>query len=178
MRCWIMGLVLASAAVAAHAQVYKTTDKNGHTIYSDAPKTQQSAELKLPTLNTVQGNRAAQAVPVDPPSHALAPLPTPAVNGYSVEIISPRAEASIPAGQQDLPVVVDIQPPLDPAHTLVYSLNGERLLESGSTSVVLNGVPRGSLTLQVEVLDEMGDVTEASEPRVVHMLRFPRKPQN
>lgn len=164
-----LGLLLLMA-LPLSANVYKSYDKDGNVVYSDAPKNDQAKAVALPTLNTLSPSSAA----VSGPSAAAPSLAFPAAAGdFEVTLISPRAESSIAAAQNDLPIVVAVSPQLGEYQTLQYLLNGEVMQETQSTNIVINQPPRGSVTLQVNVVDEMGDVISSSPAIVVHLLRFP-----
>lgn len=171
-RCAVLGLLLCLASPLA-ANVYKSYDKDGNVIYSDAPKNHQSKEVALPTLNTVPSVSPSSASAIPELKMAQTTGDRAEATAFEVSIISPRPEASIPAAQMDLPIVVSVNPQLGEYQTLQYLLNGELVQETQSTNIVINQPPRGSVTLQVNVVNEMGDVISSSPAVVAHLLRFP-----
>lgn len=154
----------------ALASVYKSYDKDGNVVYSDSPKGKHATEVKLPPINTVSSNTQAAAVA----SYSLAPTDERAVDGdYQIRITSPRPDASIPAAQQDIAVLVEIEPSLSDVHTLIYTLDGEVLQETQLSNILISNPPRGTVILGVEVIDEDGNVITRADPVTVHLLRFP-----
>lgn len=163
-------LLMACWGSLALAGVYKSYDKDGNVVYSDSPKGKNATEVILPRINTVPSN--TQDTPVS--SHSLAQADEDMTEGdYQIRITSPRPEASIPAAQQDIAVVVEIEPSLSDTHSLLYTLNGDIVQETQLSNILISHPPRGSLILGVEVIDEDGNVITRADPVTVHLLRFP-----
>jgi len=169
MRVLLMFLMVV--AWAASADVYKTVDKDGHVIYSDSPTTDKAQKVELREINTV------------PPAELMPNSTSMESSGvreekitYSIEIVSPRADVTIPPGQRDLAIAVSMDRPLRGDHLLVYFMNGELLEETTMTSIVVKDVPRGSHTLVVEAIDESGQSLGTSAPVIVNVIRPTIKP--
>ena len=81
----------------------------------------------------------------------------------SIEIVSPRAEETLWNIEGILNVTVALEPVLQPGHEVRVYFNGEQQPVSG-TSFQLDEVWRGVHNLQVEVLDETGQMMIRSRP--------------
>lgn len=164
MRVWWLLLILI--APLATADVYKTVDKDGRTVYTDKPKTDNAEKLELREINTVPG---AQPLPNSSP--AISVDSRPAQVDYRIEIISPRSDVTIPVGQRDLAIATVLQPALREGHLLVYFMNGELLEETTMNNIIVKDVPRGTHTLVVEAIDVNGQSLGTSPPVIVNVIR-------
>ncbi len=160
--------VLASlVAVESVADIYKSIDENGNTVYSDRP--QPGAEkVDLPPATTYS---PPPLPPVLPKSTETAPaiggeLPipkdgAPALTAYAkLVIVEPALEATIWNTGGIVPVAVVLEPELDAAkgHRIAVDFNGERLPAelTKNQEFTLTGVERGTHTLQAHVIDASG----------------------
>ncbi len=148
------------------ADVYKTIDKDGRVIYSDSPTSDKAQKVELREINTVPG---AEPLPNSTPVDSFASQEAKVT--YQIEIISPRAEVTIPPGQRDLAIAVNLSQPLRESHLLVYFMDGELLEETSMTNIIVKEVPRGSHTLVVEVIDASGQSLGTSAPVIVNVIR-------
>lgn len=168
MRTFLLTSMLLMASLLATAQpIYKTVDDEGHVSYSDKPPrgNQPPESPELPPVNSVP----EQAVPSGRPSDSEADA-TPQLQ-YSIEIVAPQPDSSVPPGQRDLPISVDLQPVLLPEHTLVYYLDDEPVAEIRSTQHIVREIYRGTHSVRVEVLDARGRVLGATNPVTIHVHR-------
>lgn len=163
MRSFLMLILLAQAATA---DVYKTVDKDGNVKYTDKPKTENAEKIELREVNTVPGAAPLpQSVPVE------SYTPQQAAINYQVGVISPRSDVTIPVGQRDLAIAVNVTPGLQQGHLLVYFMNGELLEETTMNNIIVKDVPRGTHTLVVEAIDENGQSLGTSAPSIVNVIR-------
>jgi hypothetical protein len=163
MRILCLCLLLLSSWVAA--EVYKTVDKDGRTVYTDKPKTDNAEKVELRGLNTVPS-----ATP-EPDYYPRVSRETPEQINYNIEIISPRNDVAIPVGQRDLAIAITLSPALQPDHLLVYFMNGELLEETTMNNIIVKDVPRGTHTLVVEAIDQRGQSLGTSAPTLVNVIR-------
>jgi hypothetical protein len=159
--CCVLSLLCLSVSAA---EIYKTRDKNGNLVYTDQPPAGNSEIVKLPPINTVPSTTNA---PVYSPNER----PAEQEENYQLYIISPRENVTIPPGQRDLAIAVNLSKALEPEHLLMYFINGELLEETRSTSIVVQEVYRGSHTLVVEVMDANGKSLGRSPEVVVNVIR-------
>lgn len=168
MRHFLLLVTLMLVSLLTMAQpIYKTVDEEGRVTYSDKPPRgdRNGASAELPPVNNVPGQAAPPRRPV--PSDGEAPEPV----NYSIEIIAPSPDSSVPPGQRDLPISVQLQPALQPGHTLTYYLDGDPVAETQSTQHIVKEIYRGTHTIRVEVLGPRGQVLAATAPVTVHVHR-------
>lgn len=164
MRIFLLCLVMIAPWVTA--EVYKTVDKDGRTVYTDKPKTENAEKLQLREINTVPG---AQPLPNSSPVDSF--QSRPAAVSYQIDIVSPRNDVSIPVGQRDLGIAVTLKPAMQGGHLLVYFMNGELLEETTASNIIVKDVPRGTHTLVVEAIDADGQSLGTSAPVIVNIIR-------
>jgi len=148
------------AAGAVYAQAYRWVDADGVTHYSDRP--QPGAErIELP-------KGPAQRSTVTRPARAAATQSTQTVTeepdeGYeSLGIVSPAAEETLWNIEGTLSVTLSLQPALQPGHRVRVYFDGEPQLVTG-TSFEIQEVYRGVHNLQVEVIDQAGQLQIRSQ---------------
>ncbi|TBU87421.1 DUF4124 domain-containing protein [Phytopseudomonas dryadis] len=144
----LLACLLLILALPVSAQIYKYTDSNGNTVFTNQPPDgidAQSVELKQ--TNTVQPPPA----PATPPSSA----PQAAEQApYRVLALTdlPDGEA-LRANNGTFSVGVHIVPRLSPGHSLRLLLDGKPYgRPSNVTRLQLSQIDRGEHSLAVEVL--------------------------
>jgi hypothetical protein len=162
----LCGVLCACCVFANATEIYKTKDKNGNWIYTDQPPSADSEQVKLPPINTLPP--AQNHVPI---SNSTRDRAAAQDEHYEVRIISPRENVTIPPGQRDLAIAVNLSRPLDPDHLLMFFINGELLEETRSSSVLVQEVYRGAHTLVVEVVDVNGRSLGKSPEVIVNVIR-------
>jgi len=154
--------------LAAQAQIYKTTDEKGNVIYTDRPPADGGAseKVELGTLNTAPPPPAAAS-----PSPRAAPKRDEAVS-YSVTIVAPENETSLPMGPGDFSVKAVLKPPLAESDLVQLYMDGKPEGEpQRSLSWSLTGVFHGAHDLKVVVVDASGEQLAASGPVRVYVNR-------
>lgn len=158
MRHALFGLLLIISAPAI-AEIYKYTDAQGNTVFTNQPPEGISVDrVELPPANTVN----IQTPPAPPP------LPGREQAGQapyqSLTITGIPDEAALRANNGTFVVSAELDPPLQRGHLLRFVLDGIPQAAAGSaTSLQLNNVERGEHRLQIEVLSN-GRVIQRSEP--------------
>lgn len=144
LACLLLGLALPAAA-----QIYKYTDANGNTVFTNQPPDGAAAEsIELPPTNTVEMATPSVA-PADDQSNSA-----PAEAPYAVLSLTgiPDDEA-MRANNGTFSVGVDIQPRLAAGHRLRLLLDGQPYGQpSNVPHLQLVNVDRGEHSLAVEVL--------------------------
>lgn len=159
--------MLLIIATPIKAEIYKHTDENGHTIYSDNPKGTKIEAVDLPTINTQ---------PPLTPRPTPAQAKTPAIREYRLSIVQPANETYVSPGQQELQVSVSIQPRLQKTDTLQFYINGDpKGSASRSTKTVLTELHRGQYQLSAKVLNDNGDIIASSEEITFFVQRATKK---
>jgi len=142
-------LLLAFGQSAAHAEIFKSIDKHGRVVYTDRPSpSSKNSAVELPSLNT------------QPPIQTTTATRRPAAEAaptYTVQIVTPAEQAQIPMGQHQVPVSLQLTPPLSANHSVQLYLDGQPFGAPGhSAQLMLDNLHRGEHTLQAAVLDQQG----------------------
>lgn len=163
-----LACLLLILALPVSAQIYKYTDANGNTVFTNQPPDGVEAEnVELKQTNTVE-----------PPEASTAPDPVSQTQGeaaqtpYSVlELRDLPSEEALRANNGTFSVGVTIEPRLSPGHSLRLLLDGKPY---GSPSNVprlqLNEVDRGEHSLAVVVM-QGEQVIQQSDTRTFTVQR-------
>ena len=164
MNTRILLLSLASVVLAAPSLaegIYKWTDDDGVTHYSDTPRAGADKVELAPVTTFSPPPPAASSGSDDADEEA-----EDAFEGYeSIAISSPGQEETIWNTGGLVNVSVSLRPNLLPGHQLRLYMNGKPLGEipPGATNVELRDVDRGAHTLRAAVLDQEEQVVTESE---------------
>jgi hypothetical protein len=158
-------LLLLSLAFPVTAQIYKYTDADGNTGYSNQPPDGVKAQpVELPPLNSVESQ---------PPSRNRQPKPATANNLTSREVLEltglPVTEA-LRANDGTFTVNVLIKPRLQGTHLLRLWLDDQPYGQPGNVPILqLVNIDRGQHRLAVQVID--GDTVIQQSPTVTFTLQ-------
>jgi len=147
MRSALLSLLLI-ISLPALAEIYKYTDAQGNTVFTNQPPEGVQADtVDLPPANTVNIRTPEPPPPLpDRQQNQRAPYETLMLSGI------PDAEA-LRANNGTFVVSALLEPSLQPGHTLRFLLDGiPQAAPSPATSLQLNNIERGDHRLQVEVL--------------------------
>lgn len=169
-RALLTFLICLILPLESWGEIYRSVDKQGRTVYSDAPKPGASV-IELPPLSTIP-------LPA-PPKKPEVSEPQPAdqvVRPYStLTIAMPGDEETIHDNSGSLEVGLTLSPPLqtEHGHRIKVFLDGEALSETwGETHFSLADlIPRGTHTLQVAVVDRSGQPVVTSAMVTFYMWR-------
>ncbi len=162
MQRLLLLLALAPVVLPAAVDVYRWTDANGTTHYSDRP--QPGAErVTVQVQPPASGSGRDVAPAADPANEDQRPE---AVARYqSLTITSPAQEETLWNIEGQLDVAAAVQPALQPGHALRFSLDGRTATAPpGSNQTRFPEVFRGEHSLQVAVVDAEGRVLISSPP--------------
>ncbi|WP_248744184.1 MULTISPECIES: DUF4124 domain-containing protein [unclassified Pseudomonas] len=162
--------ILLLIALPAAAQIYKYTDANGNTVYSDhSPDGVKAQPVELPPLNSVQP-QAPSAPSSDAANRA------PARNAYEVlELTGLPTEEALRANNGTFTVSVLIKPRLQPPHQLRLLLDDAPYGQPSNVPILqLVNVDRGEHRLAVQVID--GEAIIQQSPAVVFTVQRVHKP--
>jgi len=154
--------------LAAHAQIYKTTDEQGNVIYTDRPPADGSTseKVELGTLNT-----APPPPPAARPAARATPEKEEAVR-YSVTIVAPENDTSLPMGPGNFTVSATVKPPPGENHYVQLYMDGEAWGEPRrSPAWDLADVVHGAHDLTVAVVDANARQLAASPPVRIYVNR-------
>lgn len=134
---------------AAFADVYKTVDKNGRTVYTDTPPANSNAQpIELKTTNTIPSFSNRESVPAE----QIAP-PQQDLGNYDLQIISPANGTTLLPDERDLEVSVSMHQSLTDDLQLAYKIDGATRYQGTEMTTTLTDIPNGEHTLTVEVID-------------------------
>ena len=147
-----LALVLLLLALPAVAQIYKYTDANGNTAYTNQPPNGTKAEtVSLPPLNSVDTTAAPPPSPSPAPSQNQAQQPAAAYQRLELTDL-PKDEA-LRANNGTFTVGVAIQPRLQPGHLLQLVVDGKAYGQpSNIPRFQVMELDRGEHSLSVQVL--------------------------
>jgi hypothetical protein len=157
---WLLSAWLLASG--ASAEVYKWVDEQGNTHYADRPPTEVPVKpVELPGLSTF----ASRPLPAAAEEEAAQPdAASEAFAGYTrVAITAPEDDTAVRANDQRVAVSVAVEPPLQESHRMVILLDGEPAGEPyAGTELQLNGVLRGTHTLQARIIGAQGEMLAES----------------
>ncbi|RBC01914.1 DUF4124 domain-containing protein [Pseudomonas sp. MWU12-2115] len=163
--------LLLLIALPAAAQIYKYTDANGNTVYSDhSPDGVKAQPLELPPLNSVEPQ-----APSTPASASTDTRPA-ARSAYEVlELTGLPSEEALRANNGTFTVNVQIKPRLQPPHQLRLVLDDAPYGQPSNVPILqLVNVDRGEHRLAVQVID--GEAIIQQSPAVVFTVQRVHKP--
>lgn len=167
-------LLLAGNAAAA---MYKWVDEHGNVHYSDTPH-KDARELNLPPLPTYQppavSEPTAPAAEEKPADNKPKAEQKKERQYETVAIEVPATDATIRSNSGAVSVRVKLYPRLDNEakhriRILIDGKPGDKTYNSGN--VIVEGVERGTHTVQAEVLDSAGNVLKTSAAVTFHLLK-------
>jgi hypothetical protein len=161
----IVSCLLAALALPASAEIYKYTDANGNTVFTNQPPQGTNAqEVTLPPVNTLQ-SPPPQTMPGNDPQNGAAE------QVYSVlEITNLPNEEALRSNNGDLTVSVRIEPQLRIGDTLQLLLDGQPYGNRvAGTQFTLSNVERGEHSLAVQAFS--GDRLIQQSPTVTLSLQ-------
>ncbi len=159
--------ILLLIALPAAAQIYRYTDANGNTAYSNQPPDGVQAQpVELPPLNRVEPQ--APSAPQAP----TAEQPQPPRNAYEIlELAGLPSDEALRANNGTFTVNVLIKPRLQPPHQLRLLLDDQPYGQPSNVPVLqLINIDRGEHRLAVQVIDGQ-TVIQQSPPAVFTVQR-------
>lgn len=141
MRTGICCLLVMVAPLVLAAPVYRSVDEQGRVVFSDEPSP-GAEKVDVPAANTT---------PALEPRDVERKSSQPDFAGYgAVRIISPGD--IVPNGLAGAAVRVELEPELQSGHRIQVLLDGEAVASGASTQLTIQQLPRGTHTLEVQVL--------------------------
>jgi hypothetical protein len=175
--CHTLGILLIALAGLAHAQIYKWTDDQGNTIYSDQPHP-NSSQVELPPTNTLETNVPQMPASPTGSSSQNSDRQGQLSNGYNtLQITSPGDDEAIRANDGNVTLVINTEPPLSPGHILRASVDGQLRQEAvagngqSTQRLTLSELDRGSHDIVAVVTNTRGEEVDRSPGITVHVQR-------
>ena len=156
----LLALCLSGIAIA---QVYKTTDENGRTVYTDRPS-DGAENVEIRETNS------------SPPINMRPTSKTPDVQNpsmdYRVRITSPANETHLTPGERDLTINFTVNQPLKNGVRAQLLSNGSPVGRSSTdTSITLFEVERGEHNISVIIYDQDDRILAESAPVTIYSHR-------
>lgn len=169
---FLAGLLLSLAALPQ--DIYRWVDKNGVVHYSDQPGAPNAELIEL----AEPGNTYEPDPSLGDTSKPDADQPEMA-RYDSLTIVSPTPDQSFFGGDVSVPVTAEIGGTLQPDHSLVFFVNGNRTETADGQSIVLTNLERGTHFLRASILDRNGQPVITSQQIAIHIRRPSiQNPQN
>ncbi len=162
-RCFLFSLLLI--ALPAAAQIYKYTDADGNTAYSNQPPDGVKAQpVELPPINSVKPPPSA------PPSPQRHSSEQPRSAYEVLELTGLPTTEALRANDGTFNVNVLIKPRLQGTHLLRLWLDDQPYGQPGNVPILqLVNIDRGQHRLAVQVID--GDTVIQQSPTVTFTLQ-------
>jgi hypothetical protein len=100
---------------------------------------------------------------------------SPAAAQGNIAIVEPEAESTVHSNEGKVTVRVGVPRGIAPGNQVVILLDGRAVARGAATSFELDGVERGTHTLQAQVVDGSGNTLVASPPVTFHMWQASRQ---
>ncbi|HPE60945.1 MAG TPA: DUF4124 domain-containing protein [Thiolinea sp.] len=168
--------VLLGLFAPLQAEVYRWTDASGRVYFGDKPpENSRATNVDLPPL-TVADSFFKHHKPEDgQEQEATAPeTPDKADAGQDYryfEVLFPKNEDTVRTNGGQVTVQLEIDPPLQPGHGLVFYMDGKQMGKSSSTSLMLENVDRGNHSVFAVLHDASGEVIRNTQPVRFNVLR-------
>lgn len=148
---------------AASAEVYRSVDKDGNTVFSDQPSP-DSELIQLDKLQTINP---------PPPRRAFKyeKKPEKAKKYSEISITSPQHDMAVRNNSGSVTVSVATTPALALGHSLVLYLDGKESDLGVATSKIYTNIDRGSHQIRAVVKDDQGRILISSKSVTFHLLR-------
>lgn len=150
MRLVVLSLLLCSIS-AAHAQIFKTYDKNGNVIFSDVPsdsaeRVEEKPIAIVPALPRNVIDEKTKPLAKNPKSNA----PTT----YKIKLNGLEAQASLRKEQEPVKVTITTEPELHKDHQMIVSLDGKGGGNMNTILVDPSDLDRGEHNIEVKIQDQ------------------------
>ncbi|MDH4872526.1 DUF4124 domain-containing protein [Pseudomonas sp. BN515] len=143
----IISCLLLAAALPAAAQIYKYTDANGNTVFTNQPPDGTASEtVELPPTNAIQAQPPSQPADTEASVEQVASYQV-------VELTGIPDEEAMRANNGTFSVGVRLEPRLKPGHSLRLRLDGEPYGQAANVPrLQVVNADRGEHSLVVDVL--------------------------
>lgn len=154
-------IVIITLPIVGHAEIYKSLDKDGRTIYTDKP-VPHSEKIKIAEPNTIE----SVAVPtIDEQKPVSKPF-----EYEQLTIINPTDNDIMPNGLVPFDVSINVAPKLQPEHQLQLLIDGILHSSSPKNTFRVNSLSRGQHTLQALILDSSGN--QLTQSHVIRIFAY------
>ncbi len=167
-------LLLSLIPFLALAEIYKTTDADGNTIYTDIPPNEEAKELKVEELNVSDAPKKTYGRPNGLKNSKAPKQDAPADRYIRLAITAPANEKAVRNNEGKVTVSVALTPKLYTRYNdkLSIAIDGVVINDGKAKSVNLEGIDRGTHTITAYVQDEDGMIVVSAQPVTFNMFRF------
>jgi hypothetical protein len=168
-------VVVAVATIVSNSSaepIYRVVDEQGRVIYTDSPPSHEKSEqIKLPKTNT------QPAVVPRPQLDKGTSIATSDARYSTIAITQPVENATIPPGQLDVIIQIELVPQLQPGHLIkLYHNNVPIGMPEAATSYSLGNLFRGQHQVRAEILNANGKMVAKTQTVTFHVKRY--RPKN
>lgn len=159
-----LAVCCALAWTAGAGTLYRWVDENGRVHYSDRPH-EGAERIDMPRAQTFSAPPVPQQQAADPaPAEGAAEAGEP-LRYESIAVVSPSEQEVLWNIGTVLSVSLDLQPGLQPGHSVQVSLDGSVVgsWPAGSLSATIEPVYRGTHTLRATVVGDNGSELISSD---------------
>ncbi len=164
-RQFSVTMILVLASTFTEADVYRWVDAQGNVEYSDQPRegaekieVREPATISMPKLSDIPATQSAEPVTVTDLYNTLA-------------ITFPQDNSAFHSGNGELTVLMEVNPPLYPNHSLRISMDGAIAGTTKANFLKLTNVDRGTHVLKLDIIDNSSVVKDG--PSVTFTIHRP-----
>lgn len=170
-------LLLALLPILAFAQIYKSIDADGNTIYTDIAPTEDAQELEVQDLNISESPKKKYNQTKQANSQGSVPNNIPVDRYTQLKISSPEDDEAVRDNEGKVSVMVSLTPQLFTRFEdkLNIAIDGNIVNDGKAKSISVEGIERGTHTITAYVEDKNGNVMLSAQPVSFHMFRFFKK---
>ena len=169
----LAGLMLTLAA--GSQEIYRWVDKDGVVHYADQPGAPDAQLVEIASSNEYE------ATPADSGGSPAYSQPQAQIPYVSLRITQPAADQVFFGADANITAAAELGGELQPDHTLVFFVDGNRVVAEGEGAVQLPALDRGTHFLRAAVLDQNDQPLITSEQVTFHVrmpsINTPQSPQ-
>lgn len=162
----VICLCLLLSAIAC-ADIYRTVTPDGSVSFSDQASNDQSKAIKLAPVSI---SKSKQTLKINPALLSNQNNDASKLDKQLIRIGSPKSGETI-WNQNKIDVRSYVDPALLPGQSIRLLVDGKRVTENQSGSFVLVYLNRGEQYLQVQLIDESGEVVTRSKTIKIYVHR-------
>lgn len=155
--------ILSNSLFADAPPIYKWTDSNGDTHFSDKPH-DGAEEITLPKVQTY-------STPKIPPIEETPSEPVESDDIYDqFKILQPTDQLTVRNTQGFVPVILDVKPQLKKGDELQLIIDGNSVGSPQQNTIFsVNGLERGSHTIAAKVVNAAGKTIKTTDTITIFM---------
>ncbi|HCO60554.1 MAG TPA: hypothetical protein DIT58_10215 [Porticoccaceae bacterium] len=167
-------MAITAGTTGLHAApIYKTVDEHGNVTFTDSPPADQESEkVELRPINTQQATLPPPKPEITSSKQTQDPKSEEVP--YTVSrLVEPLEGSTVPTGQRDVPVRLNLVPPLQEGHSVVFYHNESAENPPGtSTHITLRNLIRGEHTIYAEIWDANSKIKAKSQKVTFYVQRY------